>query len=286
MRDFFMKHELKPGPAPPETWLENVLQRVSNAGPEKIVLIIETDIYSSKSPIIKKIKKLGKVIELGKTQGRGKEREQAVKFIKEYLREEKKEIAWDAVQFLLENTGEGDLVSLKTELDKLIQLTGERPLINRQDVEEVSSRHREEEIFRITDAISRKETKNALSSLHLLLLQGVHPIAVFSTMVTFLRRMLALKVICDKENMDPHDFHVSYQAFQRDFFPKLKQDSMHPYPLYKMFQHSSRFDKNELIDIFLSLPEVDMELKGGGAQADMVLERLIFQITVKNYDKH
>ncbi|MDD5439635.1 MAG: DNA polymerase III subunit delta [Candidatus Omnitrophica bacterium] len=77
-----------------------------------------------------------------------------------------KTIAVDALDLLRRQKGSSDLLGLKNELEKLILFTGERTEITKRDIEIMVGKTLDDDVFRLLEAISRKDASGVLAVLN------------------------------------------------------------------------------------------------------------------------
>ncbi len=111
----------------------------------------------------KAARKVGEVHEFGTGSYRDKT-ERAREFAKSQIDASGKQISADALAFLVQRVGD-DFAIIASEVQKLIDWTGDRERINREDVEAVTTETPEEKIFRFLDAIASRNTALALQLL-------------------------------------------------------------------------------------------------------------------------
>jgi DNA polymerase III subunit delta len=99
-----------------------------------------------------------------------------------------KVLAAEAAVWLIELVGP-DMGLLDQELAKLAVYAGDRPNIQREDVDQLVGRSREAETFKIFDAIGAGTSADALAILDRLLDQGDEPLAILGAFSWQLRRL-------------------------------------------------------------------------------------------------
>ncbi len=204
-------------------------------------------------------------------------------FIIEFLKNEGKSIKKKALDLFIDLVGSSSATAIKKELEKLIFLVGDKREITEFHVEELVFRHKTEEIYKISDAIRKKDITHALKSLNLLIEQNIPPVAILSTIRNTIIRILSVKIITAQK---PFKKKISFDEFKISFWPKLKEEykdkaiydflKLHPYSAYLMFQ--APYKINELFAILENMAFLDLELKGGKVTPQFVLENFLFSI--------
>jgi len=107
------------------------------------------------------------------------------KWLKDYFEKRGYLIDEDAIETILEFIGNNQ-TSLAEEVEKIITYTGEKRHLEREDVLNILSSNMVKTVFDLTDAIGRKELKNALSILNYLLQWGEPPMKILAMLRRFL----------------------------------------------------------------------------------------------------
>lgn len=257
--------------------------------PLRTVLIIETEFVDRRGAAFRKLKKLGVIVDLEAPLADKKTGpEVARRTVRELLRQANKRIERRALDMLMVQVGFGDPVALRTECAKLVAHAGSDELIRTRDVEKLVSRHREEELFQLTESLGTGDLGKCLDSLGLLLAQGVHPLAVLQSIANFLRRMVLVKSALEKGPGVAVARNLHYNTFKTKILPEMKKywgepapaavQGTHPYVLYKACQQADRFDRRTILEFFSVLPEIDLGMKGGQSPPRVLLERLIMEL--------
>ncbi|GEM_PF-3988853 len=201
------------------------------------------------------------------------------------LQECGKKISPEAVRLFMEKVGDESLSALKNEMDKLLTLAAKKDTITLDDVQGLVARHREEEIFKVSDAVRQKDMKLAIKSARLLMEQGIHPLVVLSAVRNMLSRIFAMKVAMEAVGTGMEN--VSYNIFRDKYFGDLKGSfahskknplaGLHPYAAWLTATSVSRFSWQELFDLLEKMADLDFALKGGKISAGLVLESFFLE---------
>lgn len=171
-------------------------------------------------------------------------------------------------------------IAVVTETEKLAHYVGDRPLITSQDLEEMVSRNREDALYELTDAFSKRQTAQTLTILVRLLDQGVHPLAILATLRNYLRKQLIFRSL---QLRDTPRWRQGMQAkeFQNRYLPDLKaqgewseQLKGHPYALFMNFTRAATYSCTGLKRWLNMLLEAEYRLKGSSLPQQLVLEEL------------
>ena len=263
--------------------LEWILQASRGKKARDVFLAIHLERPDRRNRLLKRFMNTCQVTDLGGSSERyGKKSAALQAHVRAWLSEQGKDIEPRALRFFMEKVGEGSLSALKNEAEKLASLSGQRKTITLEDARRLVVRHREEEIFKVTDAFRSRNLKRALESSRMLISQGIHPLAVLSAIRNLLVRIFAMKVAAAAAGLDGVLQNVSYQAFKNNYWDKLTAvferfddnplAGLHPYAAYLNVAALGRFSQGEILEMLEEMPELDFSLKGGKAPPDTVLE--------------
>jgi DNA polymerase-3 subunit delta len=260
--------------------------------PSRTILIIESEVVDKRCSLYKELKKYGLIVtDLNKEK---KDKKSGIDlargFIKSLVEEKGKQIEPRAIETIIERVGHDDLVGIQSEVQKLISQAGNNIKIRTEDVCEMVIRCKDEELYKLTGAISEKDLDRCLKSLSYLLDQGMHPLAILKAIANFLRKIIILKAVFEYEPSFQSVEKPSYEQFRDKILSQIK-DKMgddtpsilkgHPYSIYKLSQHASSFDLDYMMDILASMAGIDLQLKGNRVSHRLLLEMLIFRILSK-----
>ncbi|MEA3384920.1 MAG: hypothetical protein U9Q89_00460 [Thermodesulfobacteriota bacterium] len=259
------------------------------ADPSRAIIIIESEVVDRRCSFYKELKKHGPVVDLDKEKKDKKGgADLARSFIQSLIRKKGKKIEPRAIEAIMDRVGPTDLVGLKTEVQKLISQAGDSVRIKAEDVCEVVVRHRNEELYKLTGAIGEKDLGKCLNSLSYLLDQGIHPLAILTTIANFLRKMIILRAVFEYGPGIQTIKNLQYRIFKDKILPEIKENmgdalpavlkGTHPYALYKLSLQTYDFDLDQMLDFLASMAEMDLEFKGGQVSHRVLLETLIFRL--------
>ena len=176
--------------------------------------------------------------------------------VKEYA----KEIAPDAVQALVNESGSG-LLDLANELEKLDLYTGARSGITLKDVETVSGHTRQANLNNLAEAVEGKDGATALQVLENLMSEGEIPLKMLATIARVMRRMLIAKSMLLQKKSSPQE---------------IRQElNLNPYFDKNFFTNLSRYTPTELLQAMNKILQSDIELKSSSKPEAMIFEELL-----------
>lgn len=171
-------------------------------------------------------------------------------------------------------------VAVVTEIEKLAHFVGSRPVITRNDVELMVACNREDALYELTDAFSKRQAGRMLTILSRLLDQGMHSLAILATMRNYLKKQLIYRSLqllptpSWRRGMNPKEFQGRY-------LPELKAQGEwvdllqgHPYALFMSFSKASDYSCSGLKHWMAMLLDAEFRLKGSAVPAQLVLEEL------------
>ncbi|MFQ5489550.1 MAG: DNA polymerase III subunit delta [Phycisphaerae bacterium] len=165
---------------------------------------------------------------------------------------------------LRELVGNG-LEGLDNELAKLSMYVGQRPAISAEDVDALVGRHREEVIFRVTDAMSAGDMTGALRAWEqVLATDRAAPMRAIAALASAIRRLLQAKQAIDAGE--------SPQAWAPQFGPN-RQAFMD-----RIGAASADRLKQQLMDLHAA----DLESKTGLTQVDIAIEAFVVKHTARS----
>jgi DNA polymerase III subunit delta len=156
----------------------------------------------------------------------------------------------------------GELASIRTELEKLSAYVGERRKITRADVDLLVISARKYEVWDLADMLSARKPAQALEFLDKLLREGEAAPALLGALAWTYRKLL------EAQELPPGT--AGWQAAGR-----LK---MRPQAAELAVQQSRKFPRSQLTSGLAALYEADSRLKSGGTNQRAVMEFLVTQL--------
>ncbi|GAB4339269.1 MAG: hypothetical protein Kow0089_11950 [Desulfobulbaceae bacterium] len=194
-----------------------------------------------------------------------------------------KKIAPGTADLLFERVGFHP-VALVMEAEKLALYVGDRERIEKDDLDAVIGRTRQEAVFELTDAIGKRNLDQALLVAGRLIDNGVHPLAIVATVKNHTRTLLLFRALQEKREAG---YLPSMQpgAFQKTVLPTLKEVtcwtrelSGHPYALFMQFKTASTFSLKTLRKWMDLSMLADFRLKGSPVEPLTVIHHLLISM--------
>ncbi|GAF72725.1 unnamed protein product, partial [marine sediment metagenome] len=184
------------------------------------------------------------------------------------VKEYGKAISTDAVRSLIAEVGSG-LYSLNSEVEKLINFTGDRKTIEVKDVEQVLGYVKGSSVFDLQKAITFRDVKGALRILNALLNENAYKNQIFalSAIASRLRHLALIKTMLR-------------QGVRGDGI--LSRLGLRPFYNRYLIEASANFTDIELAGGFSSVLDTDVEIKTGKKPFRLALEMLVMDICRKS----
>ena len=253
--------------------------------PKNNILILLAEEVDKRKKLFKLLKDEQTVIDLSVETGAGAKAQKEQKAVlqelmQQTLREHNKTIAPGLAELLLERVGFHP-VALVMELRKVMLYIGERRQITREDLDLLVGRTRQEALFELTTAITRRDREQALALGDRLQENGIHPLAVVATLRNFVRGLLLFRALQEQPDMQFQPT-MSAASFQQNCLPRLKERaqwkkelSTHPFALYMQFKAAANYTLPVLSGWMKLLLAAEFRLKGSPIAAATVLQHLI-----------
>jgi DNA polymerase-3 subunit delta len=263
---------------------ERYMEAFTRGFPDRNILILTAETVDKRKKLFTHIKEKGVIIDCAVEAGAGSaaqkvQKEVLLEMVQKILAEFGKKIEPKAMNLFFDRVGFHP-VAVVMETEKLALFALDRPVITCDDLETMVGRSREDALFELTDAFGKRQIVKTLTTLHHLLENGTHSLAILATMRNYLRRLLIFRSL----QLRPAPVWrpgMSVQQFQGTYFPALKElgewpDLLkgHPYALFMSFTKAAEYSCSVLKDWLGLLLEAEFRLKGSPLPQDIVLEEL------------
>jgi DNA polymerase III subunit delta len=267
---------------------ERYIEALDKGLPGGNILVLTAETVDKRQRLFTHIKKKGTVVDCSVAPGAtaaAQTEQKAVlqEMMHKTLAEFGKKIDPRAADIFFERVGFHP-VAVVTETEKLAHYVGDRPVISAGDLEEMVVRSREDALYELTDAFSKRQTGRTLTILSRLLEQGIHGLAILATMRNFLRKQLIYRSL----QMRPSPAWrpgMNVREFQAHYLPELKALGEwsellagHPYALFMSFSKASEYSCPGLKRWMAMLLDAEFRLKGSALPPQLVLEDLFLSM--------
>ncbi len=264
---------------------ESYIAALDRGIPAQNILLLTAETVDKRQKFFTYLKKNGMIIDCSVTAGASaaaqtEQKEILREMMLKTLAEFRKKIEPRAVEMFFERVGFHP-VAVVVETEKLAHALGDQVTITVDLVEEMVGRSREDALYELTDALAKRQPDRTLSILSHLLEQGIHELAILSTLRNFFRKLLIYR------SLQMRDFPLwrstmSARDFQNTYLPELKAEDQwtellqgHPYALYMSFTKASEYSCSGLKRWMAMLLDAEYRLKGSPLPARLVIEELL-----------
>jgi DNA polymerase III subunit delta len=225
------------------------------------VLVIEAEKLDMRMQLGKKLADLTLVVEVGLGERVEDRIAAAVGLAKALAKEQGVEFEKGAAEDLAEFVS-GDLMRLKTEVQKLTTYAAQRKMIQRADVSSMVISEKTTTIWEVADLIASRQPRKALEFIERLLRDGEEPVMMVGGLAWMYRKLIEASEIRAANG---------WQA--------ARALGMRPEQAELAIQSSRKIPKQRLLDGLLALQEADSRLKGGAQDPRITMEFLVWRLS-------
>ena len=157
----------------------------------------------------------------------------------------------------------GDLMRLKTELDKLATFAAQRKIIRREDVSALVISEKTTTIWHVADLLASHQPRKALEFIDCLLREGEEPVMMVGAMAWMYRKLV--------EASELRGITGGWQA--------ARALGMRPEQAELAVRCARRIPRDRLLDGVRALQEADDRLKGGVKDVRAIMEFLVWRLS-------
>ncbi|MGA3176163.1 MAG: DNA polymerase III subunit delta [Candidatus Acidiferrum sp.] len=243
-----------------EETIEAIDEYLKNPAPFT-VLVLEASGLDQRMKLAKLLAGKALVVDVGASEDDEQRIAAAVGLAKALAKEQGIEFETDAAEDLAEFVS-GDLMRLKTELDKLGTYAGERKRVRREDVAALVISEKTTTIWAVADLLATRQPKKALEFLERLLREGEEPPMMVGAMAWMYRKLIEASELRGATN--------GWQA--------ARALGMRPEQAEIALQSARKTSRERLLDGLKALQKADDRLKSGGDER-VVLEFLVWRLS-------
>lgn len=210
-----------------------------------------------------------------------------------------------------------DPATFRNNIEKLIDYSGPRSEITREDIDSVLKRSKSDPIYELTNAVAERNLQSALFYLNTLLANDFHPLQVLSALANQMRKLLVAKNFARSTYGRDWQKGLPFPQFQSSVLPAIQQYDAHiaseraqwepaesesprqgadkkskkafadlalasgsgsAYPVFQTLLKSENFSQEELIAALAQLGEADVRLKSSGQDPVLVVKHLVMAV--------
>ncbi len=225
------------------------------------VLVMEASKLDMRMQLGKKLAEYSLVVEVGLGENSGERNAASVALARSLAKEQGVEFARGAAEDLAEFVS-GDLMRLKTEVDKLTTFAAEGKVVRREDVSTLVISEKTTTIWEVADLLASRQPKKALEFIERLLREGEEPVSMIGGMAWMYRKLIEASEIRGATN--------GWQA--------ARALGMRPEQAELALQCARKISRERLLEGLRALQEADDRLKGGAKEPRTVMEFLVAQL--------
>lgn len=233
---------------------EELAQDILNSLDVNVVVFVGD--VQARTKLYKFINQNGKIIECNKI----KTKKDLAPWIVSLARQNGKIISLENANYMLQICGT-DKLMLSNEIQKLVDYTGEKEEIKKEDIEEVGVRTLETIIFDLTDSVGNRNISVSLRYLDELLIQK-EPLQKILIMIARHFKSLLITKICIRKN----------QSVSEELNIKF------PFIVNKYKEQCRKFKEEELENILINLSNLDSDSKVGKIDLKIGLEMCLIKL--------
>jgi DNA polymerase-3 subunit delta len=228
------------------------------------VLVIEAFALDQRMRLAKLLSEKTVVVDVGAGEDAAERITAAVGLARTLAKEQGIDFAQGAAEDLAEFVS-GDLLRLKTEVEKLATYAADRKLVRREDITALVISEKTSTIWEVADLLATRQPKKALEFFDRLLREGEEPLQMLGAMAWMYRKLVEASEIRGVTN--------GWQA--------ARTLGMRPEQAELAIQSSRKISKDRLLSGLRALQIADNRLKGGSEDARAVMEFLVAQLASK-----
>jgi DNA polymerase III subunit delta len=226
------------------------------------VLVMEAEKLDMRMMLGKRLAEAALVVEVGLGEHVEDRVGAAAVLAKALAREQRIDFEKGAAEDLAELVN-GDLMRLKTEVDKLTMYCAERKTIRREDVSALVISEKSTTIWEVADLLASRQPRKALEFIERLLREGEEPVMMVGGMAWMYRKLVEASEVRGVTN--------GWQA--------AKALGMRPEQAELAIQSARKISKERLLDGLAALHEADSRLKSGAQEVRAIIEFLVWRLS-------
>jgi DNA polymerase-3 subunit delta len=245
-------------PASRRAFLEELADYLPELPETTRLVFVEEEALKASHPILKLAQEQHKTGKAHIKEYKQPKEGQLFNWIQEQARDRGGDISWDASMKMVQLAGDNRR-QLELEIDKLLLYAGDRQ-VTEADVESLTSRTREADVFELVDCVGRQQADEALRQLHQLLDENEPPLRLLAMLARQIRILI----------------QVSELRAQRMSQSEIaKQLKLHPYVVKKGAGQALNFTMDQLERAHSLVVDTDWRIKTGDMEDVLALDMLV-----------
>jgi len=226
------------------------------------ILVIEANVLDQRMKFAKLLAEKALVVDVGVSEDADQRIAAGLGLARSLGKEQGIEFEKGAAEDLAEFVS-GDLMRLKTEVEKLATFAGEHKLVRRQDVSALVISEKTTTIWEVADLLATGQTKKSLEFLERLLREGEEPLQMLGALAWMYRKLIEASEVRGVTN--------GYQA--------ARALGMRPEQAEIALQSARKTTKARLLEGLAALQQADDRLKRGGEDQRAIMEILVWHLS-------
>ncbi len=242
---------------------EQVLKTISNLSPAVCVIFLSSKVDARKK-LVKTIKKQGKHFQFDPL-----EESELLRWIKGKLSKEGIQSDQSTLNYFVANMDylgrnrSKSLFDVENEVNKLIHYTKKRGRVTQQDIDQITSKSFENDIFKVMDAIEKKNKREALRQMEELIYQGEPVLKILATLSNQMKNVLKVK-------------ELSAKGYTSKVI--AKRIGIHPFVATKSQRQSRNYSQKQLIAFINYITDIDAKIKTGQIEDFLGIELIVLEL--------
>ncbi len=235
------------------------LPYVKDPVPETCLILVAEKIDRRKK-FFQTVQKQGELVEFKKLYDN-----QIPSFVKEQVAAAGFSMTEDAMAEFSRRSGT-NLQEIVGELEKLFQYSGDKQLVDVEDVQAIVSNTRVDSVFDMTNALGQRKAGDAVSLLRRLFDDSIAPLMILSMLTRHFRQLWMARELLDRG--------TGRAEISRGI-------GVNPYFVDGIMAQCRLFDRAQYREAFERFMATDLALKSGGGQPEALLEELLLKLMVE-----
>lgn len=268
--------------------VESYINAFDKGVPQNNILILTAEAVDKRQRFFTYCKKNAVTVDCSIASGlssAAKKDQQAVvqELLRNTLNAHGKTMSTSTAQLFLDRIG-CHPAAVKNEAEKLALHAGDNKTIEAQAVQQLVGQTREDALFELTEALSKKQAARTMTMLGRIQEGGVHPLAILATLRNFIRKLLQIRAI-QMSHTVPWQQSMSAKQFQDSYLPGLKERSEwkeftkgHPFALYNNFLRAGQYSPANLKKQLALTLKSEYRIKSSFLPDQLILEELFISL--------
>lgn len=241
---------------------ETFADYLKNPSPSTVLILYESG-PDKRKKLYKQLKTTAEIVEYNKLT-----KIELEKWLGRRLKQAGKKSSTRAIETFIDKSNylesdEKTMEMIDNEVNKIIDYAGDRPQITIDDVEIVTPRSVEDNVFNMVDYAVTGRKDEALIMLRNFYLEGESPFGIFALLTRQLRLMLQVKLYTEQRK--PADYIVG-------------QTGIKPFLVKKMTRIGSKRSSESLTRKMIEAADLDYKMKTGGIDPEFGVEWMVLKL--------